>query len=142
MNRVHVAILALLFPIFASAETKQLRVYHASLLRVGPNAEKVTPEERSTLDAWARGRTIAARLVQRAQIIRMAAQGILSQDIAKELDVSRPTVQLWRQRFLALRLVGLEKDAPRPGRVPRISPETVRPVVEATLHTKPPDATQ
>ena len=102
----------------------------------------LSPEERSTLDTWARGRSIAARLVQRAQIIRMAAQDILSQDIAQELDVSRPTVQLWRQRFLALRLAGLEKDAPRPGRLPRISPEKVRAVVEATLHTKPPDATQ
>lgn len=102
----------------------------------------LSPEERSTLDTWARGRAIAARLVQRAQIIRMAAQGILSQDIAEELDVSRPTVQLWRQRFVALRLAGVEKDAPRPGRLPRISPAKVRAVVEATLHTKPPDATQ
>lgn len=101
----------------------------------------LTAEEESTLEAWARGRTIAARLVQRAQIIRMAAQGVLSQDIAAELKVSRPTVQLWRQRFLALRLAGLEKDAPRPGRLPRISPQKVRTVVEATLQTKPTDAT-
>src|SRR5215468_1865146 len=101
----------------------------------------LTPEEQSTLDRWARGRSIAARLVQRAQIIRMAAQGMLSQDIAAELGVSRPTVQLWRQRFLALRLLGLEKDAPRPGRLPRISSQKVRAVVEATLHTKPSDAT-
>ena|SRR5438552_1445374 len=97
----------------------------------------LTPEEQSTLDTWARGRSIAARLVQRAQIIRMAAQGILSQDIAEQLNVSRPTVQLWRQRFLALRLTGLEKDAPRPGRLPRISAEKIQAVVEATLHTKP-----
>ena len=101
----------------------------------------LTAEEESTLEAWARGRTIAARLVQRAQIIRMAAQGVLSQDIAADLKVSRPTVQLWRQRFLALRLAGLEKDAPRPGRLPRISPQKVRTVVEATLQTKPTDAT-
>src|SRR5215510_5732812 len=101
----------------------------------------LTPEEKSTLDSWARGRRIAARLVQRAQIIRMAAQGVLSQDIAAELEISRPTVQLWRQRFLALRLSGLEKDAPRPGRLPRISPQKMRAVVEATLHTKPNDAT-
>ena len=101
----------------------------------------LTTEEESTLNEWARGRTIAARLVQRAQIIRMAAQGMLSQDIAAELKVSRPTVQLWRQRFLALRLAGLEKDAPRPGRLPRISPQKVRAVVEATLQTKPNDAT-
>ena len=81
------------------------------------------------------------RLVQRAKIIQMAANGILSQDIAHKLGVSRPTVQLWRQRFLALRLPGLEKDAPRPGRVPKISQAKIRAVVEATLHAKPANAT-
>jgi len=80
-------------------------------------------------------------MVQRAQIVRMAAEGVLSQDIAQRLDVSRPTVQLWRQRFLALRLPGLEKDAPRPGRIPRISDQKIRAVVQATLHTKPANAT-
>jgi transposase len=81
------------------------------------------------------------RLVQRAKIIQMAVDGILSQDIAHNLGVSRPTVQLWRQRFLALRLPGLEKDAPRPGRVPKISEAKIRAVVEATLHAKPAHAT-
>lgn len=101
----------------------------------------LSAEERATLDQWARGRSMPARLVQRAQIVRLAAAGILSQEIAAQLRVSRPTVQLWRQRFLALRLSGLEKDAPRPGRVPRIAPEKVRAVVEATLQTKPAAAT-
>src|SRR6266481_7162021 len=81
------------------------------------------------------------RLVQRAQIIRKAAEGVLSQDIARLLRISRPTVQLWRQRFLALRLSGLEKDAPRPGRIPRISHRKVQAVIQAALHTTPPDAT-
>jgi len=81
------------------------------------------------------------RLVQRARIIQMAAEGMRSQSIAQELRVSRPTVQLWRQRFLALRCAGLEQDAPRPGRIPRISERKVRAVVEATLHTTPPAAT-
>lgn len=57
------------------------------------------------------------------------------------MKMSRPTVQLWRQRFLARRLAGLEKDAPRPGRIPRISLRKVRAVVEATLHQRPPHAT-
>jgi len=57
------------------------------------------------------------------------------------LRISRPTVQLWRQRFLALRAAGLEKDAPRPGRIPRISSSEVAAFVEATLHRKPPNAT-
>ena len=71
----------------------------------------------------------------------MASNGMDSQNIAKMLEVSRPTVQLWRERFLALRLSGLEKDAPRPGRIPRISDEKIRAVIECTLHSKPPDAT-
>jgi len=57
------------------------------------------------------------------------------------VGVSRPTVQLWRERFLALRLEGLVKDAPRPGRLPHISDDRVRAIVDATLHTKPPNAT-
>lgn len=81
------------------------------------------------------------RLVQRARIVSLAAAGVPSQDIARRLRVSRPTVQLWRERFLALRLAGLEKDAPRPGRLPRISAKKVRAVVEATLRSKPADAT-
>jgi transposase len=42
---------------------------------------------------------------------------------------------------LALRLAGLEKDAPRPGRIPRITARKIRAVVEATLHKTPPHAT-
>ena len=71
----------------------------------------------------------------------MAADGVPSQDIAEALEISRPTVQLWRERFLALRLEGLQKDAPRPGRIPSIPEKKVRAVVEATLHTTPPGAT-
>src|SRR6266446_5055496 len=101
----------------------------------------LSPEERAVLDKWAAGRRVPLRLVQRAQIICKAAQGLLSKDIARTLNISRPTVQLWRQRFLALRLPGLEKDAPRPGRIPRISHRQVQAVIHATLHTTPPDAT-
>jgi transposase/DNA-binding CsgD family transcriptional regulator len=101
----------------------------------------LSPEERETLGLWARGKRLAQRLVQRARIIRMAADGVTSQDIARGLKVSRPTVQLWRQRFLALRLPGLEKDAPRPGRIPKISAEKIQAVLHATLHERPRNAT-
>ena len=106
-------------------------------------AEAITlsPDEHDMLETWAKGRSVSLRLVQRANIVRMAADGILNQDIAQRLGTSRPTVQLWRQRFLALRLAGLEKDAPRPGRLPKITQRTVRAVVEATLHTQPVGAT-
>jgi len=98
-------------------------------------------EEQATLEAWGRSRSLPLRQIQRAQIVQLAAAGVESQEIARTLAVSRPTVQLWRQRFLALRLDGLKKDAPRPGRIPRISDRRVRAIVDATLHTKPENAT-
>lgn len=106
-------------------------------------AEKIilTPEEQVTINRWAQGKSIPLRLVQRAQIIQLAAQGVFNHDIAKRLNISRPTVQLWRERFLALRLSGLEKDAPRPGRFPKISQKKITAIVNATLHTTPPNAT-
>lgn len=101
----------------------------------------LSADESAALAKWANGRSIPARLVQRARIIQRAAEGAQSKDIAEELGVSRPTVQLWRERFLSLRLDGLEKDAPRPGRIPDIPETKVGAVVKATLQTTPPNAT-
>jgi transposase len=101
----------------------------------------MTPEEKATIDRWARGKSFPLRLVQRAQIIQLSAQGVFNHDIANRLGVSRPTVQLWRERFLALRLFGLEKDAPRPGRIPKISHRKITAIINATLQTTPPNAT-
>ena len=109
-------------------------------MRVAPPV-LLSSEERLTLHRWAVARSLPLRLIQRAKIILLAADGILNQVIAKRLRVSRPTVQLWRERFLALRLHGLEKDAPRRGRIPRISARKIATVVEATLHSTPPQAT-
>jgi hypothetical protein len=85
----------------------------------------------------AAGRRFPLQLIERAQIICKTAEGLLSQDSARALHISRPTVRLWRQRFLALRLPGLEKDAPRSGHIPRVSHRKVQAVVHATLHTTP-----
>ena len=47
-----------------------------------------TPEERATLDQWARSRTMSLRLVQRAKIIQLASNGMDSPDVVKTLNVS------------------------------------------------------
>src|SRR3990172_12762629 len=106
-------------------------------------AERIilTPKEEENMKRWVHGKSFPLRLIQRAQIIKLASKGVFNHDIAKRLDISRPTVQLWRERFLALRLSGLEKDAPRPGRIPRIRHKKVIAIVNATLHTTPPNAT-
>lgn len=102
----------------------------------------LSPAERTLLNSWTEENNYPLRLVKRARIICMAADGIQNREIAQELGVSRPTVQLWRERFLALRLAGLEKDAPRPGRIPSIPLEKVQAVVDATLHATPPNASR
>ena len=109
-------------------------------MRVAP-AIVLSAEERATLDGWATARSLPLRLVQRSRLVCLAADGVQNQEIAARLNMSRPTVQLWRERFLALRLPGLEKDAPRPGRIPRVPARKVAAVVKATLHTTPPNAT-
>ena len=61
--------------------------------------------------------------------------------IAQEFGVSRPTVYLWRDRFEQAGVVGLVKDAPRPGRRKALTADQIATIVDATLHTTPPDAT-
>jgi transposase len=113
------------------------------MLRMSRRAAPIllSAQERASLQSWARSRTQPQRLAQRARIILLAAEGVESQEIAHQVDASRPTVQLWRERFLALRISGLEKDAPRPGRIPAISDAKRAAIVEATLHSPPPNAT-
>jgi len=101
----------------------------------------LSSEEETIINRWAHGKSFPLRLVQRAQIIKLSACGVYNHDIALQLGISRPTVQLWRERFLALRLQGLEKDAPRPGRIPRITQRKITAIVNATLYTTPSNAT-
>ncbi|MGI0130425.1 MAG: IS630 family transposase [Thermoplasmata archaeon] len=105
-------------------------------MRVAPPIE-LSPDEQSQLETWSRGRSTPQRLVLRARIVLRAAKGKENQEIADEL-VTRPnTVGLWRRRFLLLRLGGIEKDAPRPGRNPRLPRAVVARIVDRTLHSKP-----
>lgn len=81
------------------------------------------------------------KVALRAHIVLLAGRGRPNHAIAKELGIARPTVLLWRKRFASQGVPGILKDAPRPGRRKAISPEVVKQVVEATLHTTPPGQT-
>jgi transposase len=71
----------------------------------------------------------------------MAAEGTQNEEIAEKLHALPKTVSLWRRRFAVHRLDGILKDAPRPGRKPRISQKKINKVIDLTLHTKPRGAT-
>ena len=97
--------------------------------------------ERRTLESWSRGRSTEARLVLRAKIVLAAASGKTNDVIAMELETSKPTVGRWRIRFARLRTAGIQKDAPRPGRKPRLTREMVDLIVRKTTQEKPAGAT-
>ncbi len=81
------------------------------------------------------------KVALRARILLGAAEGTSNNQLSEELDVSRPTILLWRQRYLDAGLAGVLKDASRPGRKKMITPEEIDAIVHATLHTTPKDAT-
>jgi transposase len=105
------------------------------------NVLAMTDEQRATLEAWVRAKTTPQRTVLRARICLLAAEGLSNAGIAGELRTSRPTVIQWRKRFQEHGPMGLSEDAPH-GHSPQALPaDRVKAIVEATLHTTPPDAT-
>src|SRR5271157_1691491 len=102
----------------------------------------ITKPDRSTLERWLRAQGTPQQVALRARIILLAADGAANNRIAADVSVSRSTVILWRERFAAGGPAALTETAPGRGRKPAISAEQVKAIVEATLHTKPPGATQ
>ncbi len=101
----------------------------------------LTPEDRDYLGKCAKGRRTPARLVMRAKIILLAADGMENQQIAERLDTSRQTVGLWRQRYEEKGREGIEKDAPRGGRPSDARHAAEKRIIEATTRKKPKNAT-
>lgn len=109
-------------------------------MRVAPKII-LSDQDRAILEKWARGRSTPARLVQRAQIILRAAAGKRNDQIGNERSLSRQMVGLWRERFVALGLAGLAKDAPRGGRKATKRQALVPTILEWTTQKKPGHAT-
>lgn len=101
----------------------------------------IRPRQRKALQHILRSRKAQQRLVLRARIVLAAAEGKANRSIARELNVSRPTVLQWRKRFESRGVEGLKHDAPRSGRPRRIDAKKVEAIVAATLQTKPKAAT-
>jgi transposase len=88
-----------------------------------------------------RDRNTAQKVVWRARIVLLAAEGLGAGAIAAATGKSQLTVRRWRRRFLAEGVEGLLKDASRPPRRKPLTAEQIARVVDLTLHTKPPNAT-
>jgi transposase len=109
-------------------------------MRIAPKVV-LTEQQRKQLQTYARGRSVAARLVERARIVLYASEGKQDSEIAEQLAIPRQKAARWRKRFLELGVAGLVKDAPRAGRPRKITAATVNEIVTQTTQTTPANAT-
>lgn len=98
--------------------------------------------ERAELERLIRGRSTPQKVVLRASIVVLTADGVATGEIMERLRTTCPTITRWRRRFDEQGVAGLCKDATRPGRKPSISAEQVADVIHRTLHSTPLNATQ
>jgi transposase len=101
----------------------------------------IAAADRDELERLVRDRNTAQKVVWRARIVLLAADGMAAGAIAAATGKSQLTVRRWRRRFLAKGVAGLLKDASRPPRRKPLTAEKIAEVVHMTLHAKPPDAT-
>ncbi len=100
-----------------------------------------TEADRERLERLVRGRNTAQKVVRRAHIVLKMMEGIHKARIAAEVSTSRPTVYRWIAKYEKEGLQALLKDAPRSGRIPSMSKEKEKAIVDATLQTTPENAT-
>ena len=62
--------------------------------------------DEAELMRWTRASTVPAGMAARARIVLLAANGTSNVEIAELVGVSRPTVDLWRNRYRERGLAG------------------------------------
>lgn len=82
------------------------------------------------------------RLAERCRIVLLSAEGKNHEQIAAALGISRQKASRWRARFVESGRVGLENDAPGRGRKAVYGAPVQALIVEKTLRSLPPEATQ
>ena len=100
-------------------------------------ALEITDEQRLELERRVRAHSSTQREAKRARAMLLAGDGVPNRRIAPLVGMAERYVGLWRRRFEAAGLAGLE-DAPRPGR-PRVYGHDERVRIVATATTAAPD---
>jgi len=93
---------------------------------------ELSEEERKTVERLVHARNTPVGKLKRAQIIHLAHQGLLTPEIARQLEVSERMVRNRLKRFNEQGLLGLE-EAPRSGRPATYQPELVSEIIQTAL---------
>jgi transposase len=99
------------------------------------------PADRAELQALITNRNTPRKLVWRAGIVLVTADGHGTFEIMRRTGMSKPTVWRWQERYLDEGVPGLKRDKTRPSRVPPLPMETRLKVITKTVQESPPNAT-
>ena len=93
------------------------------------------------LSRLSKSRSVSVRLAERSRIVLLAGKGMTNEEIGDELGITRQKAGRWRTRYAASGIEGISRDAPRPGRKPKIGSRKVAQVIRLTTQTTPENAT-
>ena len=101
----------------------------------------VSKQAREFMEELVRSGNTPQKVIFRIGIVLGAADGISNSQLVRSLETTKSSVLKWRARYRKNGLEGILDDAPRSGRKKTISAEKEAAIVEATLQTKPSQAT-
>ena len=97
----------------------------------------ISPIEEKQLSQWVAAHGTPQQVALRCRIVLAASTGQGDVEVGESLQVSRPTVRLWRERFAEAGPQGLWEIAAGRGRKPTYSTDKINAIVQATVQTKP-----
>jgi transposase len=95
------------------------------------------PDDRAQLEQWESAQGTPQQVALRCRIVLMALAGEQNQEIATRLGVSRPTVNLWRQRVRDGGVGEVWEMASGRGRKPQYDQAKRDAIINSTLQSKP-----
>lgn len=99
-------------------------------------ALRLTPVERTELEAMTRATRIPAGLARRARLMLSLAHGASYETVTAQLGFAPSGISRWKRRFRRARVLGL-RDAPRSGCPDRLSPALEAKIIAATQQPPP-----
>jgi transposase len=101
----------------------------------------LTRKDRSGLEAIVSDGNMAQKIVKRARVVLLTAEGMGVMAIMRETKLSKTSVWRWQDRFVEAGVAGLLKDkSKKPGKQP-IAEEIRRKVLETAVRRRPAHAT-
>jgi transposase len=105
------------------------------------SAVVIAPEQRRELKVLVRAGSTPQSVARKCRVILLAGEGASNSAIARQTGISRPTILAVRSAFDRGGVAALTQRQKRKRGRPVLTAETEQKIVEATLKTRPADAT-